>query len=94
MIVAPGSAGAVWAQAPIQVGVIFPLSDGSGLQGRHVTQALEAMAALIDDSGGGKAPNRSPTARRPWPRLRCAACSKDPRHEAVRGTALLRSDAP
>jgi branched-chain amino acid transport system substrate-binding protein len=39
-------------QDPIKVGVIFPLSGGAGPQGQHVTQAIEAMAALINESGG------------------------------------------
>src|SRR5689334_3092426 len=39
-------------QSPIKVGVIFPLSGGAGPQGQHVTQAVQAMAALINDSGG------------------------------------------
>jgi branched-chain amino acid transport system substrate-binding protein len=42
-----------WAQqAPIKVGVILPLSGGAGPQGQHVTQAIQAMAALINESGG------------------------------------------
>lgn len=40
------------AQAPIKVGVIFPLSGGAGPQGQHVTQAIQAMAAVINESGG------------------------------------------
>jgi branched-chain amino acid transport system substrate-binding protein len=40
------------AQNPIKVGVIFPLSGGAGPQGQHVTQAIQAMAALINDAGG------------------------------------------
>ena len=35
------------AQQPIKVGVIFPLSGGAGPQGQHVTQAIQAMAAII-----------------------------------------------
>jgi branched-chain amino acid transport system substrate-binding protein len=42
----------VQAQNPIKVGVIFPLSGGAGPQGQHVTQAIQAMAALINESGG------------------------------------------
>jgi branched-chain amino acid transport system substrate-binding protein len=40
------------AQQPIKVGVIFPLSGGAGPQGQHVTQAIQAMAAIINESGG------------------------------------------
>ena len=48
-----GVAGAALAQpAPIKVGVIIPLSGGAGPQGQHVTQAIQAMAALINESGG------------------------------------------
>lgn len=39
-------------QGPIKVGVIFPLSGGAGPQGQHVTQAIQAMAAIINESGG------------------------------------------
>ncbi len=37
---------------PVKVGVIFPLSGGAGPQGQHVTQAIQAMAALINAKGG------------------------------------------
>src|SRR3954470_11280125 len=48
-----GVAGAALAQPnPIKVGVIIPLSGGAGPQGQHVTQAIQAMAALINESGG------------------------------------------
>lgn len=40
------------AQATVKVGTIFPLSGGAGPQGQHVTQAIEAMAAVINESGG------------------------------------------
>ncbi|HEX2137166.1 MAG TPA: ABC transporter substrate-binding protein [Microvirga sp.] len=40
------------AQPPVKVGVIFPLSGGAGPQGQHVTQAIQAMAAIINESGG------------------------------------------
>ncbi len=40
------------AQQPIKVGAIFPLSGGAGPQGQHVTQAIQAMAAIINESGG------------------------------------------
>jgi branched-chain amino acid transport system substrate-binding protein len=40
------------AQQPIKVGTIFPLSGGAGPQGQHVTQAIQAMAAIINGSGG------------------------------------------
>ncbi|MBM6594421.1 ABC transporter substrate-binding protein [Microvirga pudoricolor] len=39
-------------QNPVKVGVIFPLSGGAGPQGQHVTQAIQAMAAIINESGG------------------------------------------
>lgn len=45
-------AGQAQAQDPIKVGVIFPLSGGAGPQGQHVTQAIQAMAAIINESGG------------------------------------------
>jgi branched-chain amino acid transport system substrate-binding protein len=37
---------------PVKVGAIFPLSGGAGPQGQHVTQAIEAMAAMVNDAGG------------------------------------------
>ena len=37
---------------PIKVGTIFPLSGGAGPQGQHVTDAIKAMAAMINDNGG------------------------------------------
>ncbi len=40
------------AQNTIKVGTIFPLSGGAGPQGQHVTQAIQAMAALINEDGG------------------------------------------
>lgn len=43
--------GAAQAQ-PIKVGTIFPLSGGAGPQGQHLVQSIEAMAALINESGG------------------------------------------
>jgi branched-chain amino acid transport system substrate-binding protein len=39
-------------QSPVKVGVILPLSGGAGPQGQHVTQAIQAMAAIINESGG------------------------------------------
>jgi len=45
------AAGAI-AQDTVKVGVIFPLSGGAGPQGQHVTQAIQSMAALINESGG------------------------------------------
>ena len=46
-------AGSSWGQAsPIKVGVILPLSGGAGPQGQHVTQAIQAVAGLINDNGG------------------------------------------
>lgn len=49
-----GLAGAAVAQpvSPVKVGVIIPLSGGAGPQGQHVTQAIQVMAALINESGG------------------------------------------
>jgi branched-chain amino acid transport system substrate-binding protein len=47
-----GAAARAQGQEPIKVGVIFPLSGGAGPQGQHVTQAIQAMAALINDAGG------------------------------------------
>lgn len=40
------------AQGTVKVGVIFPLSGGAGPQGQHVTQAIQSMAAMINDDGG------------------------------------------
>jgi branched-chain amino acid transport system substrate-binding protein len=45
-------AGGAVAQGTVKVGVIFPLSGGAGPQGQHVTQAIQSMAALINESGG------------------------------------------
>jgi branched-chain amino acid transport system substrate-binding protein len=39
-------------QDPVKVGVILPLSGGAGPQGQHVTQAIQTMAAIINESGG------------------------------------------
>lgn len=49
-----GLVGAALAQpvSPVKVGVIIPLSGGAGPQGQHVTQAIQVMAALINESGG------------------------------------------
>lgn len=49
-----GLAGSAVAQPspPIKVGVIIPLSGGAGPQGQHVTQAIQVMAAMINESGG------------------------------------------
>lgn len=44
--------GSAMAQATVKVGTIFPLSGGAGPQGQHVTQAITAMAAVINESGG------------------------------------------
>jgi len=44
--------GSAMAQATVKVGTIFPLSGGAGPQGQHVTQAITAMAAIINESGG------------------------------------------
>jgi branched-chain amino acid transport system substrate-binding protein len=40
------------ANSPIKVGTIFPLSGGTGPQGKDVTNAIKAMAAIINDNGG------------------------------------------
>jgi branched-chain amino acid transport system substrate-binding protein len=37
---------------PVKAGIIFPLSGGAGPQGQHVTQAIQAMAALLNAKGG------------------------------------------
>lgn len=49
-----GLAGSSVAQPllPIKVGVIIPLSGGAGPQGQNVTQALQVMAAMINETGG------------------------------------------
>jgi len=46
------STGAALAQQPIKVGVIFPLSGGSGPDGQATVKAMETMAAMINDEGG------------------------------------------
>lgn len=40
------------AAEPIRVGVILPLSGGSGPQGKHILESIEVVAALINESGG------------------------------------------
>lgn len=40
------------AQSTVKVGVILPLSGGAGPQGQHVTNAIQTMAAMINDAGG------------------------------------------
>lgn len=47
-----GLAAGASAQGVVKVGVIFPLSGGAGPQGQHVTQAIQSMAALINENGG------------------------------------------
>jgi branched-chain amino acid transport system substrate-binding protein len=48
-----GLTGAAVAQtSPVKVGTIFPLSGGAGPQGQHVTQAVQAMAKVINEQGG------------------------------------------
>ena len=47
-----GVASAAQAAEPIKVGAIFPLSGGAGRQGQEVVQAMQAMAALINEDGG------------------------------------------
>ncbi len=55
-ILALGLAGGAFAQGsgegPIKVGAIFPLSGGAGPQGQNVIQAIQSMAALINEKGG------------------------------------------
>ncbi|TAM33593.1 MAG: ABC transporter substrate-binding protein [Burkholderiaceae bacterium] len=52
VLVAWAAQTAAWAQSPIKVGVILPLSGGAGPQGQHVSQAIQSMATLINESGG------------------------------------------
>jgi len=40
------------AAEPIKVGAIFPLSGGAGPQGQNVGQAIDAMAAMLNEGGG------------------------------------------
>jgi len=40
------------AQGTVKVGVILPLSGAAGPQGQHVTNAINVMAAMINDAGG------------------------------------------
>src|SRR5512146_185445 len=47
-----GAGAALADSGPIKVGFIFPLSGGVGPQGQHVAQAMQAMAAIINDEGG------------------------------------------
>ncbi|WP_280153901.1 ABC transporter substrate-binding protein [Piscinibacter sp. XHJ-5] len=47
-----GMSMAAQAQSTVKVGLIFPLSGGAGPQGQHVTQAIQAMAAVINENGG------------------------------------------
>lgn len=42
----------VLAQQTVKVGVIFPLSGGSGPNGQATVKAVETMAAMINDEGG------------------------------------------
>lgn len=50
---AMGIAAPAFAQPqPVKVGVIIPLSGGAGPQGQHVTQAIQVMAASINEAGG------------------------------------------
>ena len=41
-----------WAADPIKIGVIIPLSGGAGRQGQDVANAVQSMAALINEDGG------------------------------------------
>ncbi|MBX6740831.1 MAG: ABC transporter substrate-binding protein [Acetobacteraceae bacterium] len=40
------------AAEPVKVGAIFPLSGGAGPQGQNVGQAIDAMAAMLNEGGG------------------------------------------
>lgn len=40
------------AQESIKLGVIFPLSGGSGPQGQNTVKAIESMTAMINEAGG------------------------------------------
>lgn len=40
------------AAEPIKVGAIFPLSGGAGPQGQNVGQAIDAVAAMLNEAGG------------------------------------------
>ena len=51
-IAALGFAANVNAQDTIKVGVVLPLSGGAGPQGKNVVQAIQSMAALINEDGG------------------------------------------
>lgn len=51
-LVAASMSAALADSATIEVGTIFPLSGGAGPQGQHVTDAIKAMAAIINDNGG------------------------------------------
>lgn len=48
-MVAPALAAAA---DPIKIGVIIPLSGGAGRQGQDVANAVQSMAALINEDGG------------------------------------------
>lgn len=52
MVAATGFSAGAAAQETIKIGAIFPLSGGAGPQGQHVTQAMQSMAALINEDGG------------------------------------------
>ncbi|MFT3805038.1 MAG: ABC transporter substrate-binding protein [Burkholderiaceae bacterium] len=52
LLVPLAAAPAAFAQSPIKVGAIFPLSGGAGTQGQHIQQSLETMSALINEAGG------------------------------------------
>jgi branched-chain amino acid transport system substrate-binding protein len=40
------------AQETIKLGIVFPLSGGSGPQGQNTVKAIESMTAMINESGG------------------------------------------
>lgn len=40
------------AQETIKLGIIFPLSGGSGPQGQNTVKAIESMTAMINEAGG------------------------------------------
>lgn len=44
--------GGAMAQDPIKLGVIFPLSGGSGPNGQKTVNAIESMTAQINENGG------------------------------------------
>lgn len=43
---------AAGAQETVKLGIIFPLSGGSGPQGQNTVKAVESMTAMINEAGG------------------------------------------